>query len=91
MCHGDSCVPFKRLNHRKEELSELSVSLGGRQTAVKSEHLFTLRLWREQADETQVWRASLKDLRTKEVHYFHTLESLMKFLSRQSIKGSIQE
>lgn len=46
----------------------------------KAEKLYMLRLWQEEGEE--VWRASLKLVGQLEgkVRYFHTLESLVKFL-----------
>jgi hypothetical protein len=46
----------------------------------KAEKLYMLRLWQEEGEET--WRASLKPVGQLEgkVRYFHTLESLVKFL-----------
>jgi hypothetical protein len=46
----------------------------------KAEKLYMLRLWQEKDEE--VWRASLKPVGQVEgsVKYFHTLESLVKFL-----------
>jgi hypothetical protein len=45
-----------------------------------NEKLYMLRLWQEQGEEG--WRASLKPVGKQEeaATYFHTLESLVKFL-----------
>jgi hypothetical protein len=49
----------------------------------KAEKLYMLRLWQEEGEE--VWRASLKLVGQVEgnTKYFHTLESLVKFLAKQ--------
>jgi hypothetical protein len=46
----------------------------------KAEKLYMLRLWQEEGEEA--WRASLKPVGQAEgaARYFHTLESLIKFL-----------
>jgi hypothetical protein len=44
------------------------------------EKLYLLRLWQEEADKT--WHASLKPMGAREdkARYFHSLESLVKFI-----------
>jgi hypothetical protein len=46
----------------------------------KAEKLYMLRLWQEEGEEA--WHASLKPVGQAEgtVRYFHSLESLVKFL-----------
>jgi hypothetical protein len=41
--------------------------------------LYTLRLWRD-GERPEDWRASLKDLSTKEERRFGSLEALSQFL-----------
>lgn len=45
-----------------------------------NEHVYTLRLWQDE-DDNGSWRASLKDMKTKEVQYFHSLESFIQHLT----------
>ena len=42
-----------------------------------NEKLYMLRLWE---DEDKVWHGSLKNMKTKEVRYFKTLDSLARFV-----------
>jgi hypothetical protein len=56
----------------------------------EKEQLYVLRLWQDEAQGD--WRASLKKMsRTNEVaKYFHSIESLTKFLATNSIKQNIK-
>ncbi len=42
------------------------------------ERLFVLRIW---IDERGAWRASVKNLRTKEPRYFGTVDGLIQFIA----------
>ena len=47
---------------------------------MKQEEVFILRRWRNYPKE--LWRASLKNIETKEVRYFHSPESLAKYFAQ---------
>ena len=47
---------------------------------MKQEEVFILRRWRSRPKE--LWRASLKNIETKEVQYFHSPESLAKYFAQ---------
>ena len=47
---------------------------------MKQEEIFILRRWRNYPKE--LWRASLKNIETKEVRYFHSPESLAKYFEQ---------
>ncbi len=44
---------------------------------------YLLRLWRSDADEQSIWRASLENPHTGERHNFASLERLFAFLEDQ--------
>lgn len=46
----------------------------------RQEQLYTLRIWR---DDRGLWRASVRNLRTRESRYFGSLDSLILFLTRR--------
>jgi hypothetical protein len=56
---------------------------------VEAEKLFMLRLWQDKGDE--IWHASLKPMgQTEEAaRYFHTIESLLRFVKAQSSKAKV--
>ena len=41
------------------------------------ENLYILKIWQEK--ECESWKASIKNMRTKEVKYFSSLEGLVRF------------
>ncbi len=47
---------------------------------MRQEEIFILRRWRTYPKE--LWHASLKNVETKEVHYFHSPESLAKYFAQ---------
>jgi hypothetical protein len=51
-----------------------------------TEQLFMLRLWQEEGEDT--WRASLKRVgqENEAAQYFHTIQSLVKFLKNKLIQ-----
>lgn len=53
------------------------------------ENLFMLRIWQDKEGDS--WRASLKNMRTKEVKYFHNLELFSKYTKNIKEKISKEE
>ena len=45
------------------------------------ERLYVLRIW---IDDGGAWRASVKNLRTKEPRYFGTVDGLVRFIAQTS-------
>lgn len=45
---------------------------------MRREQLFILRMWSD-GDSVETWRASLENMRTKEVRYFKSMEELQAF------------
>lgn len=43
---------------------------------------YLLRLWREDGNNKNIWRASLESVQTREQHNFATLDELIAFLHR---------
>lgn len=56
---------------------------------VREEQLYVLRLWRD-GERAEDWRASLKDIESKEVRNFGSLEALVKFLASGLQPGCLQ-
>ena len=50
------------------------------QKATKNYHSFLLRMWQTNDDGRLTWRASLKDVKTAEIHRFASMELLFKYL-----------
>lgn len=50
---------------------------------MREEILYSLRLWRD-GDAAADWRASLKDMRTREVKHFADLHALAAHLDRKT-------
>jgi hypothetical protein len=53
---------------------------------VRREQLFILRLWSD-SDRVGTWRASLENMRTKEVRYFRSMEELQTFLATPALQA----
>lgn len=50
------------------------------------EHLYILRMW---VDDKGAWRASVKDLRSKEVRCFGSVDRLLRFM--EEVRGERNE
>lgn len=50
---------------------------------MREERFYTLHLWRDGV-QPEDWRASLKNLRTKEEQHFADLEALVTHLAKQT-------
>lgn len=48
---------------------------------MKVERVFIFRLWCEEGEN---WHVSLKDMKTAEVKYFHTLDSFIEFVEKRN-------
>ncbi|MCA9836313.1 MAG: hypothetical protein KC422_05340 [Trueperaceae bacterium] len=46
---------------------------------MRQEKVFVLRLWSD-SESTEIWRASLEDIKSKELNYFASLEHFSSYL-----------
>lgn len=52
---------------------------------------YLLRLWREDHNDEQIWRASLESAQTGERHNFATLDELIAFLREQTSTSALSK
>ncbi|MCB9149030.1 MAG: hypothetical protein H6641_09740 [Caldilineaceae bacterium] len=50
----------------------------------ESYHAYLLRIWREQHNEKIIWRASLEEAQSGQMHGFGSLRELFAFLETQT-------
>lgn len=52
---------------------------------------YLLRLWREERNDEQIWRASLESAQTGERRNFATLDELITFLREQTNESTLSQ
>ena len=57
---------------------------------MREERLYTLKLWRD-GPAPRDWRASLKDVDSKEVRHFESLEALAQHVVKISAPSAVRE
>lgn len=50
--------------------------------AAPEQHAYVLRIWLEPSEPRSAWRASVRDVRSRQTHYFSSPEALAAFLQR---------